>query len=168
MNTFSNSYRKSISPIALVMGILAFWLSATVVIDLVVIPSLSATGMMVSDGFASAGFLLFGIFNRIELLCAASVVCCFLILGRHHTLIHLPEHRSLIFAGLLLVITVIYTYFLSPNMSSLGMIDPLNSATEMSKGMIGFHQVYWVLEVVKVILIGKLLKWCYRDSCNIG
>ncbi len=168
MNTFPDSYQKSINPIALIMGVLAFWLSATAVVDLVVIPSLSATGMMVSDGFASAGYLLFGIFNRIELLCAAAVLSCLLIFSRNHSLLHLPEHRSIIFALLLLVITLTYTYFLTPNMSSLGMSDPLQSLKTMSTGMLSLHQLYWFLEVVKVLLIGKLLAWCYRDSCKIG
>ncbi|MFN9318053.1 MAG: hypothetical protein ACK58Y_18025, partial [Microcystis sp.] len=117
--------------------------------------------------FASAGYLLFGIFNHLELVCAAIVLCSFVVFHRYHTLIHLPEHRSLLFAGVLLVITLIYTYFLTPNLSAMGLLAPV-TASGMSGEMMSLQIGYWFLEVVKGLIAFTLLRWCWRDAFKLA
>jgi hypothetical protein len=56
------------------IGSLGFWLSGSLILDLVIMPTLWTTGMMEGSGFASASYSIFWIFNRIELLCAAAAL----------------------------------------------------------------------------------------------
>jgi hypothetical protein len=167
MKTVTDRYLPSLSWATLAMIVLGFWLSASFVIDFVILPSLSVSGMMAQNGFASAGYLLFGIFNHLELLCAAIVLCSFVVFHRHHPLLHLPEHRSLLFASLLLGITLIYTYFLTPTMSGLGLLDPLTSVRGMPPEMMPFQFGYWLLELLKFSIGVTLLRWCFRDSFKL-
>ncbi|NJK28011.1 MAG: hypothetical protein HC925_05090 [Coleofasciculaceae cyanobacterium SM2_3_26] len=53
-----------------VFAVLGFWLSSSLMLDFVVMPSLYVSGMMDASGFAVAGYSMFGSFNRVELLCA--------------------------------------------------------------------------------------------------
>jgi len=53
---------------------LSFWLSGSLILDWVIMPSLYVSGMMTQAGFATAGYLIFWNFNRIELLSAALVL----------------------------------------------------------------------------------------------
>jgi hypothetical protein len=167
MKTFVERYWSWFNWTTLAMVVLGFWLSASFVIDLIILPSLSVAGMMTQNGFASAGYLLFGIFNHLELVCAAIVLCSFVVFHRYHTLIHLPEHRSLLFAGVLLVITLIYTYFLTPNLSAMGLLAPV-AASGMSGEMMSFQIGYWFLEVVKGLIAFTLLRWCWRDAFKLA
>ncbi|ACK70630.1 conserved hypothetical protein [Gloeothece citriformis PCC 7424] len=164
MNTYSERGLKQINWPILVMFVLGFWLSATIVLDLVIMPSLLASGMMATQGFASAGYLIFGIFNRLELLCAAIVLSGFLVFRRHHTLTHFHESLSVFLAGFLLVITLIYTYILTPYMSGLGLqLNWFDSFNTMNPAMIPMHWSYWILEGCKLLFGFILLKWCYKD-----
>lgn len=168
MNTYSQQGLNKINWPILVMFVLGFWLSASLVLDLVIMPSLSVSGMMATKGFASAGYLIFGIFNRIELLCAAVVLSGFLVFRRHHTLTHFHESWSVVLAGCLLTIALIYTYILTPYMSGLGLqLNLFDSINTMNESMIPMHWSYWVLEGCKLILGLTLLRWCFRDSCSI-
>lgn len=168
MNALSNRRWKFLSWTTIVMFVLGFWLSSSIVLDFVVVPGLSLSGMMNQGGFASAGYIIFGLFNRIELVCAALVLTGFLIFRRHHLLIHLQERWSIILASLLLGITLIYTYFLTPEMSAFGLeINPFEATNTMPSAMISLHWSYWMLEVIKLAIGGTLLRWCYRDSCEI-
>ena len=74
MNALSVRTLKQISWPTIVMFTLGFWLSGSLILDTVIIPSLLAAGMMAESGFASAGYLLFSIFNHIELVCGALVL----------------------------------------------------------------------------------------------
>ncbi|MGC1248065.1 MAG: hypothetical protein WA865_17760, partial [Spirulinaceae cyanobacterium] len=113
---------KQVNWPAMIMFALGFWLSSSLLLDLVIIPSLSATGMMTQANFASAGYLMFGIFNRVELVCAALVLTSFLVLGRNHNYFSSDKQRwSIILSTLLLAITLTCTYFLTPQMSGLGL-----------------------------------------------
>jgi hypothetical protein len=167
MKTLVGRYFSWFNWTTLAVVVLGFWLSASLVIDLVIVPSLSVSGMMTQNGFASAGYLLFGIFNHLELVCAAIVLCSFVVFHRYHTLIHLPEHRSLLFASLLLGISLVYTYFLTPNLSAMGLLEPVNSAG-MSAEMMSFQISYWCLEIIKGVLGLTLLRWCWRDSFKLA
>jgi hypothetical protein len=169
MNTVSERNWRSIDWPTLVMLTLGFWLSASLVIDLVIMPSLSASGMTALNGFASAGYVLFGLFNRIELVCAAIVLSGFLVFYRNHTLIHLRLNWSLALAAILFTIPLIYTYILTPQMSGLGLsLNVFETLQTMPTGMIHLHEGYWLLEGIKLIAGVTLLRWCYRDSCRIA
>jgi hypothetical protein len=169
MNTISDARNfQRLNWSALVMFALGFWLSTSLLLDAVIIPSLSAAGMMNQAGFASAGYLLFGIFNRIELVCAAIILTGFLAFGRHHFLSQVRQSWSIALATLLLVIPLIYTYILTPQMSSLGLsLNLVDTAEVMSPAMISMHGGYWVLEIIKFLAGATLLRWCYRDSCQL-
>lgn len=169
MNTTSENPNKSIDWPTLVMFTIGFWLSASLILDLVIMPSLSASGMMALNGFASAGYALFGLFNRIELVCAALVLSGFLIIYRNHTLIHLNQNWAIALAGLLFMIPLVYTYILTPQMSGLGLsVNPFETVQTMPTGMMRMHGGYWFLEGIKFIAGLTLLRWCYRDACRLS
>lgn len=168
MNTTSNRSFNAISWSTIIMFALGFWLSSSLLIDAVIIPGLSAAGMMVQAGFASAGFLIFGIFNRIELLCAALVLTGFLVFRRNHNLAH-QQNWTILLSGILLAIAIVYTYILTPQISSLGLnLNLFDSATTMPAGMIWRHGAYWALESLKFAVGATLLRWCYRNSCTLA
>ncbi|MGH2414768.1 MAG: hypothetical protein ACRDEA_13985, partial [Microcystaceae cyanobacterium] len=102
MNAISDRGLKQISWSTVVMLTLGFWLSSSLILDAVIIPGLSASGMMSQGGFASAGYLIFGVFNRIELLCASVVLTGFLVFRRNHNFTRAQENWSVILSGLLL------------------------------------------------------------------
>jgi hypothetical protein len=171
MNAISERSLKSPNWSAIIMLALGFWLSGSLIIDFAIVPSLWVTGMMNLSGFASAGYTLFGIFNRIELLCAALVLTGFLGL-RFDRLIRdrdrLQERLSLILSGFLLVIPLIYTYFLTPQISSLGLqLNFFETTSAMPAAMIYLHEGYWLLEIVKFVMGVTLLRWCFRNSCPL-
>ena len=89
-----------------VMFALGFWLSGSLILDSVIIPGLLATGMMSQETFANAGYLIFGIFNRIELICAALVLTGFLVFRHHHNLTKQQERWSIILGGVLFGLTL--------------------------------------------------------------
>ncbi len=169
MNTISEGNRKSVSWTTIVMFALGFWLSASLILDCVMIPGLSLSGMMNQGGFASAGYLIFGCFNRIELICAALILTGFLVFCRHHTLIQSQERWSVLLAGILLIIPLIYTYILTPQMSGLGLqLTLFESTNTMPPAMISLHWGYWILEGIKFLIGITLLRWCYRNSCKLA
>ncbi|MGK7873555.1 MAG: hypothetical protein AB4426_09665 [Xenococcaceae cyanobacterium] len=169
MDAISNRGLKQISWSTVVMFALGFWLSGSLILDSVIIPGLSAAGMMTQEGFPSAGYFIFGIFNRIELLCAALVLTGFLVFRRNHNLTRQQESWSIVLSGVLLTITLIYTYILTPQMSGLGLqLNLFESTTTMSAAMISMHEGYWLLEVIKLLAGATLLRWCYRNSCTLA
>ncbi len=168
MYSLSRRPIKDLNWSTLILAILGFWLSASCLIDLLILPSLSAAGMMSQTGFASAGFLLFGIFNRIELVCASLVLSGFLVFRRHHTLSHLKENWSIAFASLLFVIPLCYTYFLTPQMGALGLqLNLFTSFNPMSSAMMAFHSGYWLLEGLKLFTGVMLMRWCYQSLVSL-
>jgi hypothetical protein len=163
MNTISDRGFKPFSWSTIIMFSLGFWLSSSFILDTVIIPSLWATGMMNQAEFASTGYIIFWLFNRIELLCAASILTGFLVIRSRER-----EWRSIFLSGLLATIALIYTYLLTPQMSSLGL--PLNlfeTNSTMPTAMIAMHEVYWLLEIIKFVVGAVLLRWCYRRACTI-
>ena len=154
---------------ALIMFALGFWLSSSLLLDLVIIPSLSATGMMTQANFPSAGYTIFGIFNRVELVCAALVLTSFLVLGRNHNYFSSDKERwSIILSSVLLAIALTCTYFLTPQMSGLGLqLNLFEVRSTMPTEMVSMHEGYWGLEAIKLTVCAWLLRWCYRNSCPI-
>jgi hypothetical protein len=141
----------------LIIAILAFWLSSSLLLDLVLMPVMAASGMMTEPGFATAGYSIFWIFNRIELLCAAGVLTG--TLGLWHNQMHSGQRRSIVLALVLLAVAFVYTYGLSPQMSGLGLsLDLFNPSLETPDGMNTLHFSYWLLEALKLTLGALLLK----------
>jgi Domain of unknown function (DUF4149) len=147
-----------------VMGSLVLWLGGSLVLDLVVMPTLWATGMMESSGFVSASYSIFWIFNRVELLCAAtalSSVCALIEVSR----VALDTKRELLASAvMLLLIALSYTFVLTPYMSGLGIdLDVFTTTKALPADMDRLHAIYWVLEASKLGIAGLLLSKCNRE-----
>ncbi|ARV58750.1 hypothetical protein BZZ01_08950 [Nostocales cyanobacterium HT-58-2] len=139
---------------------LGFWLSASLFLDWVIMPSLYVSGMMTQASFASAGYVIFWNFNRIELLSAGLVLTSVLALYNNK-----PKwsYSTIILSVLLLAITLVDTYFLTPQMSALGMgLNLFQTTAETPVSMDVLHGGYWILEAVKLVAGGTLLGWCWR------
>ncbi|MFM1841647.1 MAG: hypothetical protein RLZZ490_378 [Cyanobacteriota bacterium] len=147
-----------------VMGTLGLWLSSSLVVDLLVVPSLSAAGMMSQPSFINAGHLLFSIFNHLEMLFASIVLSGCFYLQQQGFFQNTSQRLSGIFAVLLLAIALIYTYGLTPAITNLGFeMTCFNGTGEMPPTMMPLHWAYWGLELVKLTLGVTLLRWCYQS-----
>ncbi|MBD2260065.1 DUF4149 domain-containing protein [Pseudanabaena sp. FACHB-2040] len=168
MNISSNPRLKPANWHNLVLFAIAFWFSSSVLIDFLIMPGLFVSGMMSQDNFGTAGYSLFWLFNRVEILCGAVVLTGLLVL-RHQrdessVLVSGTRSRwSLELAGVLLGIALIYTYLLTPTMSALGMPLDLFQPQEIPAGMNQMHALYWALEGVKLVASALLLRLCYSD-----
>lgn len=142
----------------IVMLTLGFWLSSSLILDCVIIPSLYVSGMMTQSGFAAAGYLLFWNFNRIELLSAALVLTGMLVLDR-------TQRGAIVLSLLLLAVSLVDTYFLIPQMCAAGLqLNLFESATQMPATTSQLHAGYWVLEATKLVAGSTLLGWCFRQQ----
>ncbi|KAM3098144.1 DUF4149 domain-containing protein [Phormidesmis sp. 146-35] len=136
---------------------LAFWLGASLFLDLVIMPSLYASGMMSQPDFVPAGYGIFWIFNRIELLCAALVVTGVLV---QRKMTANSKRTSVLLSLLLLSSAMICTYFITPEMGALGIqLDLFESSIATPDGMNQLHISYWILEMIKFVAGGVLLGW---------
>ncbi|MGB7443452.1 MAG: hypothetical protein WA919_20500 [Coleofasciculaceae cyanobacterium] len=169
MNAVSRVNSKRPSWQTVIMFALGFWLSSSLVLDFVIMPGLSAAGMMSQGSFAAAGYSIFWVFNRIEVLCAAVVLASLLALrGSSNLYLHV-RRWSILLSLLLLAIALIYTYIMTPQMSALALqLDPWQTVTGMPAGMIEMHESYWLLEVIKLAAGTTVLGWCYRDSGKLA
>lgn len=141
----------------IVMLTLGFWLSSSLILDWVIIPSLYVSGMMTQSGFAAAGYLLFWNFNRIELLSAALVLT--------GVLVDRTQRGAIGLSLLLLAVSLVDTYFLTPQMCAMGLqLNLFESATQMPATMSQLHAGYWVLEAIKLVAGSTLLGWCFRQQ----
>ncbi|MEO0541080.1 MAG: hypothetical protein AAFZ80_09485 [Cyanobacteria bacterium P01_A01_bin.105] len=156
---------------SLVLFVATFWFSVSVFLDLLLMPMMYESGMMAQTGFASAGYSLFWMFNRLEMLCAALILTALLglhqrIRDRMHAVI-VSGSRSrwaLAMGGALLGLTLVYTYLLTPEMGALGLsLTTATDAATIPPAMGWMHGLYWSLEVLKLGAIAGLLKLCYRD-----
>jgi hypothetical protein len=149
----------------IVLFSLGFWLSACLLLDLVILPSMYAGGMMKAAGFASVGYLLFGMFNRIELLCAALVLTGILTVVKRHQLNPKWTIPAIILSVILLFVALIDTYSLTPQMSALAMqLNVFEPVQGIPSGMTQMQQGYWMLELFKLGSSGILLSWMYRNQ----
>ena len=164
----SSSRSNSISWSTAIMVALGFWLSGSFIFDVLVVPGMLTTGMMSESGFASAGYVIFGTFNHVELLCAATVLAGCLVYRFGDSFNQKVSYKSVVRAALLLAIALVYTYVFTPQMSSAGMsLDAFTTAQGTSTTMTVMHLGYWSLEVVKLVCATALLKTFFRDSCSI-
>lgn len=141
---------------------LGFWLSASLVLDWVIMPSLYLSGMMSQAGFSTAGYVIFWNFNRLEILSAAVVLTGVLALNK----IQPYRYGSGIFlAVLLLAVTLLDTYLLTPQMCAVGLnLDLFATASTIPGEMNVLHGGYWLLEAVKLMAGGTLLNQYWRQQ----
>ena len=169
MQAISPRNSKSVNWSTAIMFALGFWLSGSLVFDFLVVPGMLTTGMMNEPGFASAGYVIFGTFNHVELLCAATVLAGCFVYRFGSNAVSNVNNKSVLLASALMVIALAYTYILTPQMSSLGMsLDMFATAKVTPAAMTPMHFTYWGLEVVKLVGASFLLRLFYRNSCSIG
>lgn len=144
----------------ILLATLAFWLSGSLLLDAVIMPSMYAAGMMTQPGFASAGYSIFWVFNHLEVLCAALALTGVLIL--RNTISTTISRWAIPMALSLLGIALIYTYALTPEMSALGMQLNWFDASEVPTAMNQMHGGYWLLEVLKFVIGTSLLSLGYK------
>lgn len=168
MNTLSSRSNKQINWSTAIMLTLGFWLSASAVLDFLIIPGLLTSGMMNESGFASASYLIFESFNHVELLCGGIVLAGCLVFRYGDRFNAVVTNKSVVLSGILLAIAAIYTYFLTPQMSSMGLtLDQFNLEPVTISSMKTMHLVYWGLEITKLIVGTVLLRSFYRNSCTL-
>ena len=147
----------------LAIGSLSFWLSGSLILDLVIMPTLWATGMMESSGFASASYSIFWIFNRIELLCAALILSSIWALSKLATGVN-RQPELLAGTVMLFAIAMTDTFVLTPYLSGLALdLDLLATTKSLPVEMNQMHSIYWVLEASKLGIAGMLLSLCHRS-----
>ncbi|MBF2009294.1 DUF4149 domain-containing protein [Chlorogloeopsis fritschii PCC 9212] len=162
MNTVSSFGFKRPVWQSIVMLTLGFWLSASLLLDWIIMPSLYVSGMMTQASFATAGYVIFWNFNRIELLAAGLVLTGVLALSKDTTNWRIG---SLILSVLLLLISLADTYLLTPQMSAIGLqLNLFQAAGEIPTNMNILHGGYWLLEIVKLVAGGTLLAWCWQKQ----
>jgi len=162
MSTISNLDLKSPKWQTIVLFTLGFWLSGCLVLDFVVMPSMYTSGMMDTPGFAIAGYSVFWLFNRIELLCAALALTGLLVLDRTTQISPSKSRTAIILSVLLLAVASIDTYGLTPQMSAMGLdLNLLEPADGLPTGMMEMQFGYWILEVLKLAAGCWILKLCY-------
>lgn len=162
MHTISNVQFKQSFWQPAVLLTLGFWLAASLFLDWVIMPSLYISGMMTQASFTTVGYVIFWNFNRVELLSAAVVLTGVLALSK--TQVNW-RRNGIILSVMLLVIALLDTYFLTPQMSAIGVnLNLFDVETTIPATMNLLHGGYWVLEVVKLIAGGALLNWCWRQQ----
>lgn len=175
--TISKDRQTWMTALAAIMG---FWLSATLLLDFTIMPSMYFSGMMNSPNFGAVGYMLFSMFNRIELVCAAVALSA----GLWFLLSPKYTERQKIEVGfsavMLLAIALCYTFILTPQMGGLSVdlhlidgLGTLNGGLEdlqmhstlstVPAGMNQMHVVYWVLEAVKITALASMLGVAYRQ-----
>ena len=169
MSTIFSTTRKEINWSAIILFSLGFWLSGSFVLDFILIPCLSISGMMAGSDFPSAAFLIFGIFNHIEIVCASLVLTGTLIFYTKGYFTAERQWSNILFAIALLFIAFAYTYLFIPNLTAWGLLfNPAGGQTAMPSAMMYWQGGYWLLEVIKFTIAGVLLNWHYRSSCSIS
>ncbi|WP_088890437.1 hypothetical protein [Leptolyngbya ohadii] len=147
----------------LVLTVLAFWLGASLLLDLVIMPILSVAGMLTEPGFAAVGYSIFWVFNHLELFMAALVLTGMLVLRIDPT--YFPHRWAIPLALALLAIVCGYTYGLTPEMSALGLqLNWFETTPAFSGTMVQMQGIYWLLELCKLAIGGLLLRWCYPSA----
>jgi hypothetical protein len=161
-------------------AVVGFWLSASLLLDFIIMPSMYMSGMMTSSGFGIVGYTLFSVFNRMELLCGAATLCLGLWLWQSTLLDQKQKIEAGVSTALLLIIALCYTFILTPQMSGLSVdlhsIDSLSlvnggledlqmhsTIPQVPAGMNQMHVIYWGLEALKITLMATVLGVAYRQ-----
>ena len=150
----SSPLNLSVALIATVVTLIA-WAGASILMDFIIMPGLYISGMMSDPGFATAGDMIFSVFNRVELVAGALVLSGTLLWQAIA-----PQRLSkqaIAIASLLMVIPLVYTYSLTPQMSALGIQLSLFETVEVPETMNQLHYVYWSLEALKLVASSFLI-----------
>ncbi len=161
MNAISNLEFKRSTWQTAIMLTLGFWLSSSLVLDWVIMPSMYFAGMMNEANFSTAGYVVFWNFNRLELMSAAMVLTAVLAISKTQS--HW-RWGSIALSVLLLTVAGLDTYFLTPQMSALGANFSLLASNQVPATMDLLHSSYFLLEILKVVAGGMLLNWCWREA----
>jgi uncharacterized membrane protein HdeD (DUF308 family) len=164
MTAFITSNPKRFNWQMIVVASLAFWLSSSILLDFIIMPSMFFTGMMEEPSFPTAGYSLFSLYNRIELLCAAVILTGAVTL-RITQAAKFGGRQGAMLALALLSIALTYTYALTPQMSALGLPLSIDSVSPPAL-MNGMHLGYWALETLKLAACGALIKFCLRQNAS--
>ncbi len=141
---------------------LGFWLSASLILDWVIMPSLYLSGMMTQASFTTAGYVIFWNFNRLELLSAAVVLTGVLAINKTQSQ---WRFNSIVLSVLLLAVALLDTYFLTPEMCATGVnLNLFAAENTIPTTMNLLHGGYWVLEMLKLVVGAVLLNWCWRQE----
>lgn len=168
LNTYSS--RSSASFVSrlstwhvIVLLTLVFWLSGSLILDLVIMPGMYVAGMMSTPDFATAGYSIFWMFNRVEILCAAMVLTGVFALRQ---LIHPGRSGqwAIALAGAMMAIALTATYWLTPAMGALGIhLNGLEAAASVPATMDLMHGSYFGLECLKIVIGSALAVLCFRS-----
>ena len=167
MHSQSLSSRQTWTP--WVLAIVGFWLSSNLVLDFLVMPVMSLSGMTTQSGFAAAGYSLFWSFNHLELVAAAVILTGLLALNHRPTEFEVAQggsrSRWALLLGLgLFCFALVDTYLLTPEMSAMALsLDSFTSTTAITPAMNWMHSVYWLLDVFKVVSLAYLGRLCLAD-----
>jgi hypothetical protein len=135
-------------------------------LDGIVMPSLFTSGMMTEPGFAIAGYSLFSLFNRIELLCAGLVFTSVLALRYGRDPWNRPGGLTVLLSVLLLAIVLVDTYGFTPQMSALGLqLNWFTASNQLDAAMNQLHLLYWLLDGLKLTAAGLLI-WIYNREAR--
>lgn len=151
---------------------LGFWISSSLLLDCLIMPGMYVSGMMEQPEFGTAGYILFWMFNRIEVVCGAIVLTGLLILRYHRSatgvITSAVRSRWALGLGLgLLAIALTYTYLLTPAMGSLGIPLDLFEEAAVPAAMNQLHGIYWGLELLKLAGAAMLLRFSYGDLVRV-
>lgn len=146
----------------IVLVTLLFWMSASLVLDFIIMPGMYAAGMMATPDFATAGYSIFWLFNRVEVMCAALVLTG--VFALRHLLLPRQTSAGLIgLAALLMAIALSVTYGLTPAMGALGLHLNLFEAVEPVPATMNLmHSGYFGLELLKLAGGAALAALCFR------
>ncbi|MEM7772830.1 MAG: DUF4149 domain-containing protein [Cyanobacteria bacterium P01_A01_bin.37] len=161
--SFSSSSSGRLTWQMIVLLTLAFWLGGSLLLDLVIMPGMYAAGMMAAPNFATAGYSIFWIFNRVELVCAATILTGVFALS-HYFQANQLNRWAIALAGVMLAIALVATYWLTPEMSALGIHLSESEAVEAAPvAMNLMHGGYFALDFLKVVLGSVLAGICVRS-----
>lgn len=136
---------------------LVFWLCSSLALDFVLMPGMYAAGMMNEPGFATAGYSMFWLFNRFELICAALIFTGTLVMAQSGLI--QSRRMTIALAATLMVIVLACTYALVPEMSALGLqLDAFSTMPSVPAEMNLMHGLYWLLDLLKLVAGGVLLR----------
>jgi hypothetical protein len=170
MNTLPHrSFSRPFPWKVLLTVVLSGWLGGLLLLDTVIMPSLYQAGMMTSPDFAPAGSLLFTVFNRVELLCAAIAVVSVVAIAYLHRWSAHFQRIVLLLVMTLFAIAMTQTYGLTPQMVSLGAaLNWPDTVTEIPTAMTQLHGSYFTLDILKFSLGAALLGFACRDRAEMA
>jgi len=131
------------------------WLGGSLVLDLIVMPTLYTAGMMTDPSFTPMGSTLFSSFNHVEVVWAALLLTATLALYRRTLKAGV---LAITFAAMLFGLSLFYTYGLTPDMIALGAHLNLLKTAGIPHSMNVMHGEYFGLELAKLGLVMGLVK----------